>query len=146
MMEYRRYHVQRSHVQKAIKSALLNTARALICSVIGSRSPTFCANQELPSITMPASVPSKRRSSIGRTPCSTKPESVQGLAPIFYTCQLNKINPLHYMNTVCEHHAEVVDNPEPGTTSRLYRRSPESGPPPGYLVPRAVPQWRRALR
>ena len=31
---------------------------------------------------------------------------------IFYTCQLNKINPLHYMNTVCEHHAEVVDNPE----------------------------------
>ena len=65
---------------------------------------------------------------------------------IFYTCQLNKINPLHYMNTVCEHHAEVVDNPEPGTTSRLYRRSPESGPPPGYLVPRAVPQWRRALR
>ena len=31
---------------------------------------------------------------------------------IFYTYQLNKINPLHYMNTVCEHHAEVVDNPE----------------------------------
>ncbi|MGI6300530.1 MAG: IS66 family transposase [Verrucomicrobiota bacterium] len=31
---------------------------------------------------------------------------------IFYTCQLNKTNPLHYMNTVCEHHAEVVDNPE----------------------------------
>jgi hypothetical protein len=31
---------------------------------------------------------------------------------IFHTCQLNKINPLHYMNTVCEHHAEVVDNPE----------------------------------
>jgi hypothetical protein len=31
---------------------------------------------------------------------------------IFYTCQLNKINPLHQMNTVCDHHAEVVDNPE----------------------------------
>ena len=31
---------------------------------------------------------------------------------IFYTCQLNKINPDHYMNTVCEHHAEVADNPE----------------------------------
>ncbi|MGI6300533.1 MAG: IS66 family transposase [Verrucomicrobiota bacterium] len=31
---------------------------------------------------------------------------------IFYTCQLNKTNPLHYMKTVCEHHAEVVDNPE----------------------------------
>jgi transposase len=30
---------------------------------------------------------------------------------IFNTCQLNKINPLHYMNAVCEHHAEV-DNPE----------------------------------
>ncbi|MGI6301771.1 MAG: IS66 family transposase [Verrucomicrobiota bacterium] len=65
---------------------------------------------------------------------------------IFYTCQLNKINPLHYMNTVCEHHAEVVDNPEPGTTSRLYRRSPESGPPPGCLVPHTIPQWRRDLR
>ena len=66
---------------------------------------------------------------------------------IFYTCQLN-INPLQYMNTVCEHHAEVVDNQSsgsPGTTSRLSRRSTESAPP-GYLVPHAVPQWRRDLR
>lgn len=53
------------------------------------------------------------------------------------------------MNTVCKHHAEVVDNPEQQLPWNYQQTVPAiSGvdSPPDYLVPNVVSQRRQALR
>ncbi|MGI6302075.1 MAG: hypothetical protein ACOX52_13620 [Verrucomicrobiota bacterium] len=55
----------------------------------------------------------------------------------------------HYMNTVCEHHAEVVDNPEqqlPWNDQQTVPAISGVDSPPDYLVPNVVSQRRQALR